>query len=296
MNEQNKDINALIKRIEELPTLPIVSQKILEIAGNPNASVKDLISIVEMDQALATKILKIANSAFYGFLSRVNSIEHAVVLLGNNEIQSIVLGASVQNFFSGSNAGTFDRKRFWKHAIVCSQVAKYLGTHFRLKDDGSLFLSGLIHDVGKLVLDQYMHDGFEAIMEHIASKQTTFSQAEKAVLGTTHYQIAGKLLTQWRFPKNVVMPIFYHHAPWHDKNNDTACIHIYLANIFTKLAGYACHPNEKPIDADQFARSSEMDFVVKSGFELDRTTLDKLVDHIQEFVLDEAENMMRFFD
>jgi HD-like signal output (HDOD) protein len=150
--------------------------------------------------------------------------------------------------------------------------------------------------MGKVVLDQYLHEEFLQIIEYISSHNSTFSKAEKAVLGTTHYQIAATLLKQWNFPTKVIMGILYHHAPWYDKNYMTNAIVIYLANILTKLAGYSCYAKEKEIDPYKFASSSEVDFIMKSGFDLDYETIKKFIYHIQEFVLAEADNVMRLFE
>jgi HD-like signal output (HDOD) protein len=153
----------------------------------------------------------------------------------------------------------------------------------------------IIHDIGKVVLDQYFHEELLQIIEYLSLTHTTFSKAEKEILGTTHYQIAAKLLKQWRFPEQVIMQILYHHAPWHDKNYGTNTIIIYLANVLTKLAGHPCHPEEKQIDLHEFANSSEVDFIIKSGFDLDYETTKKLISDIQEFILVETNNVMRLF-
>jgi len=287
----------LIQKIEQIPTLPIISRKIMEIAGDENRSFKDLVEIIEKDQALAVRILKIANSAFYGFLSRVSSLEHALVLLGANEVKSIVVGSSVHNFLSHNKGDTFDRTQFWKHAIICSQIAKLLGIHFfNIRDDNSFFLCGLVHDMGKVVLDKYFHEEFLQVIEYISLTNTTFSKAEKKILGTTHYQIAAQLLKQWKFPKKVIIQVLCHHAPWYDKNCETNSIIIYLANILSKFAGYSCHPDEKQIDLHEFANSSEIDFITKSGFDLDYETMEKLISHIQESIVGEADNVMTLFE
>lgn len=293
MNDISKNRLRLIQQIEELPTLPIISQKIIEVVTDKNASFNDLARIIEKDQSLAVKMLKVANSAFYGFLSKVSSLEHALVLLGADEVKSIVLGLSVYQFFSYKKDDSFDLSNIWKHAVLCSQIAKLLGTHFNLRDDDSFFLAGLIHDIGKVVIDQYFHEEFLRIIEYISVNTTTFSKAEKSILGVTHYQIAAKLLKQWRFPNKVIIQILYHHAPWYDKNYETNSIILYLANIFTKLAGYPCHPNEKQIKLDEFAHSSEIDFIIKSGFDLDYETMKKLLGHIQECIEDEADSVIR---
>ena len=241
-------------------------------------------------------VLKMANSSFYGFLSKVSSIEHALNLLGLNEIRCIVLASSVHRFFSNGRKGCFDRTLFWKHGIICSQVAKYLGNHFKVGNDDSVFLAGLIHDLGKVILDKYFNDEFIGVIDLIASYHHTFSRAEKEVLGTTHYHIAAKLLKQWKFPPKVIMQVFYHHAPWCDKNYSASSIMVYLANILTKLSGYCCHPDEKEIDPLEWARSPEIGFVVKSGFDLDYETLKKLIARLQEFIMEESDNMLRLFE
>lgn len=296
MSDNKRQIDKLVDQIESLPTLPVISQKIMEIAGKEDSTIQDMAFIIEKDQALATKVLKIANSSFYGFLSRISSLEHALALLGDNEVKAIVLGASVYNFFSNGKESVIDRGRFWKHAIICSQVAKYLATHFEVRNNDALFLSGLIHDMGKVVLDQYFHDEFVQIVDYIASEHTSFSKAEKKIIGTTHYQIGAKLLKQWKFPKHVIMQVFYHHAPWYDKNDPIQSIIIYLANIFTKASGYNCHPEEKSLDLKKLAESPEISFVVKSGFDLDYEGMKKLITNIQEYILNENDNVMRLFD
>jgi putative nucleotidyltransferase with HDIG domain len=296
MNPIDENKARLIRQIEELPILPIISQKILEVAADKNTSLRDLSRIIERDQVLAVKILKIANSAFYGFLSKVSSLEHALVLLGTDEVRSIVLGFSVYQFFSADKANSFDRARIWKHAMLCSQITKLLGMHFRIPDDGSLFLSGLIHDIGKVIIDQYFHKEFLQIIDYISSHNTTFSKAEKSILGATHYQIGAKLLKQWNFPPKVVMQILYHHAPWYSNNYEVNSIILYLANILTKLAGYPCHPQENVLNLHEFTRSSEINYINKSGFELDYATITKLIGHIKEFLDDESHNSMSFFE
>jgi HD-like signal output (HDOD) protein len=286
----------IVSKIEQLPTLPIISQNIMELMAKKDTSFQDLVKVVENDQSLALKILKIANSAFYGSLSKISSLEHAMVKLGMNEVRSIVLGVSVHSFFSNPTNGTFDRGRFWKHAIVCGQVAKYLGNYYKIGNDDSLFLSGLIHDMGKVVLDEYFHEEFLSVIEYIDSHSTTFSRAEKAVMGTTHYQIAAKVLNQWNFPKQVIMQILFHHAPWTDKGYEANSAMVYLANIITKLAGYPCHPTEQKIDPLEFSKSTQADFITKCGYDLDYDVLTKLINHVEEFIIEEADNMMKFFD
>ena len=230
MNTTNLD--SIMDTVEQIPTLPIVSQQIMGLLGDEDVAIKKLVNLIEKDQALAVKILKVANSAFYGTLGKVSTIDHALVILGLKEVKAILLAFSVHNFFSADGDDDFDRGDFWKHAIICSHVAKYLARHFNIVDSETVFLSGLIHDMGKVVFDKYLHEEFMEVLQYVSSNNESFSQGEKEILGVTHYQVGAKLLQKWNFPQEVIMNVFYHHAPWHDSNYLSGSIVTCLANIF----------------------------------------------------------------
>ncbi|MCF8068782.1 MAG: HDOD domain-containing protein [Desulfobacterales bacterium] len=292
----NTNINNLIKKIDQIPTLPIVSKQIMDLLKDPDASLNKIVDLIEKDVSLTVKILKVANSAFYGTLSKVSSIDHALVVIGLGEVRSILYAFSIYNFFPKTTEDTIDRSQFWKHSIVCSQVARYLSQYFEIPQNDSLFISGLIHDMGKIVFDQYFHDEFMEIHQYVEKHNTTFSKAEKEVIGITHYQVAAKLLQKWNFPKEVILQVFYHHAPWQNSGNGTGSTIVYLANMLSKMAGFYCSSQEQRIEISDFAHSNFMDYVVKNGFDLDANRLEQLVVHIREFIAKESENMMTFFE
>ena len=291
-----KNLDSFTQNIEQIPTLPIVSKKIMSLLSDEDISLKKIADLIENDQSMTIKILKVANSAFYGTLNKVSSIDNALVILGIEEVRSILMTSSIYNFFSANENDGFDRSQFWKHSIIASQVARYLARHFNIGKDDTLFLSGLIHDMGKAVLDQYFHEEFLQIIEYVSSNNESFSKGEKEILGITHYQVAAKLLQQWKFPEKVIMQVFYHHAPWHDKNYVSGSIITYLANIFTKLAGYPCLSSEKRIEISIFANSKVLDFINKSGFDLDVESIEKIINQIKELISMEAQNVLSFFD
>ena len=295
MNANHKNMDRLLQGIEKIPTIPVIGKKVMELAGNEDAAFKDLVAIIEKDQALASSVLRVANSAFYGFLSKVTSLGHALVILGVDEVRSIALGFSVHNFFSGSDNDVFDRTQFWTHGVICSQVARLLGKRLHIQNDGSFFLTGLIHDIGKIVLDQYFHEDFVQIVGHVSNGRTSFRKAEKEILGTTHSAVATQLLKQWRFPDEVVSQISYHHRPWGEKNNGTGASIIFLADVLTKLAGYPSHPDEREIDLKEFINSSEFDFVKRKGFGLNHEKMTELISEIQDLAVAEADNVMQLF-
>lgn len=288
-------IDAIVNTIEQIPTLPIVRSHIQTLFQHDDVSLHQLEEIIERDPPLAAKLLKLVNSSFYGMLNKISSIEHALVILGFKEVRNVVLGFSLQNHFKHTNEH-FNPKEFWKHSIVCSQIAKYLGKHFNTVDDGTFFLSGLIHDIGKLVVEQYFPDEFQRIIDYISQTNATFSQAEKEIIGVTHYHIAAKLLQQWHFPRRVIMQVFYHHAPWHDKNFSSGSTIIYLANILTKLAGYQCYPDEQKLSPSVCLNNTVCEYLNKNGFEIDADSLSLLQTSIAEFIAAEHDKALRLFD
>jgi len=288
-------VNDIINKIEHLPTLPIVSKQIKDLFENDDITIRSLEDLIQKDAPLATKILKMVNSSFYGLINKTSSLEHALVILGLKEVKNIVLAFSIQSYFTNENSN-IDRNRFWKHSIVCSQIAKFLGNHFNAPGKDTLFLSGLIHDIGKLVFDQYFHDEFLETVNMVVSKQIKTSEAEKNILGVTHYQVAAKLLQQWQFPKDVIMQVFYHHAPWHDMNYTSGSIIIHLSDVISKMLGYTCIENEQQPDIDTLLNPKVIDFLMKNNFDLDSESLEKLLVRINDLITNETNNVLKIFD
>ncbi len=279
-------LEALILTIEQIPTLPDTSTEILALIDDDNTSIDTITQFVERDQALSIQILKYANSPFFGTINTVSSIKHAIVIIGLGEVKSLLLAFTIQNFFATSHKDEKNRQRFWKHSLICSHIANYLARYFQFTSDSTIFISALIHDLGKIIVDQYLHDEFISVVDQIETRHTTFAEAEKAILGLTHYQIGAKLLQQWNFPAQVISQVYHHHAPWLDKNYRQGSTIIYLANIFTKMAGFPCLEGEKGLEMGLFAKSKAMRLIRESGFELAEDNLMELLKNIQQLLGD----------
>ncbi|MCK5227882.1 MAG: HDOD domain-containing protein [Desulfobulbaceae bacterium] len=288
-------IEKIIRKIEQIPTLPIVSRHIMTLLEDDEVPLKKIAEVIEKDMALAANLLKIANSPFYGTLSKISSIDHAIAILGISEVKAMLMASSIHHFFSTPETHSLDRKRFWHHSIICSQIAKHLSLHFKTGGEDGLFLAALIHDMGKIIFDRYFHDEFITIIDTIREEHESFSMVEKRVLGATHYQIAAKIMQQWNFPESVTMLVFYHHAPWQDKNHTTSSIIVYLANILAKIVGYPCMEEEKKIDVTSFCKSKAMKYIVQSGFDLDEKKFRTLIKNIRKLVADEGRSILSIF-
>jgi len=295
----DKEITTLVRRIEAIPPLPMVARQVMELLQDEEAPIGKIAELVEKDISLASRILTIANSPFYGTLSKVSSIDHALVLLGLKEVRAVLLAISVHHFFSGqsdaSKASDQEKHHLWRHAIVCSQTAKMLANHYKAQGADAIFLAALLHDVGKVVMQCFLPSLYRRITTEVKGKIHSFSKAERNIIGATHYQVAAKLLQQWQFPGRIILPVFFHHAPWHAKEFSSEAAIVYLANRLTHMAGYSTLPEEPETDPQQFAESDQCLFLVRSGFDLDSSLISRLVGQIR-LMLAENQHLFNFLE
>ncbi len=276
-------VDTLITTIDNLPPLPAISASVMAALNRDEVSIIEVTELIETDIALATQILKVANSPAYGAINTISTIQHAIMMLGLAEVHSLLLVFAVQKFFNQEAEDVELRRRFWTHSQICSYTAVLLNRHFKFGDTSAFFLAGLIHDIGKLVVDQYLHDEYQKIITEIKTNRTSYTEAEKSILGVTHYHIGAKLLQHWRFPKQLTMQIFLHHAPWKDSHFTSGSFIIFLANILTKLAGHPCLEEEKQLTIEEFCQSKAFHLLNKNGFEINRILLDNFLIQIKEF-------------
>lgn len=232
------DIQKILGKIDKLPTLPYVVSTLNDLIKNPNTSAADIHKVIMKDQALSSRILKLVNSAFYGFSERISSISHAIVILGFNTVKNVALTASVLNMFGGSDgkdSEVFDRKGFWVHSLAVAGTARLIASRVRLPSAEDIFVAGLMHDIGKLVLDQFVHDKFVEVLKVVKDKNIHIKDAENQVLdGVNHSQVGAWLATRWKLPSALVQIIGFHHRPALSDQflKPVACVH--LADILVR--------------------------------------------------------------
>jgi HD-like signal output (HDOD) protein len=208
-----------IKRIAEsiitLPTLPTVVSKMIELVDNPRTSAASLARLISTDQSLTARVLKLANSAYYGFSREISTVNMAIVVLGFNTVKDMGLSLSVLDVFKqGGVPGAFDVAKFWEHSIGCGVACRMLARKAYGRLVGEAFVAGLLHDIGKLVVNQYAHPDFEEIMVLVHKDGIGLDQAEEQVMGTSHAQIGGWLAEKWKLPTVICSSIEFHHKPW----------------------------------------------------------------------------------
>ena len=240
-------VESVVNQIQSLPTLPQVVHKVISMVENPGVSSAELAKTISLDASLVSIILKVVNSAFYGLPRKISTLTQATVILGFNTIKNIVLTASVFTAFEGGGTSNrFDRKKFWEHSISCAVACKVLSKRIRLGLPEEAFVAGLIHDIGKIVLDQFLHDKFEEVLDVVDAKDISFRLAEKDVLGVDHTQIGEWLCDKWRFPKQVQESVQFHHSPLLAESHKKMVAIVHLGNAISRLEGIGFGGDHQP--------------------------------------------------
>jgi len=206
-------VRRLVEKVQGLPTLPSMLTNINQMVLNPRTSAKEVAQVISSDPALTSKVLRVVNSSFYGFPNRITTITHAIVILGFNTIKSIVLSSTIFDVFRGSAPSEFDRPEFWKHSIGCGAAAKVLGRRIQYPMLEELFIAGLLHDVGKIVLDQFLPEKFAECLSTARSRDILLVEAEAKILGVTHADVGAWLFEKWNLSKGLVETTRCHHNP-----------------------------------------------------------------------------------
>ena len=236
------DSNAFFRRLDaipDIPTLPEIALKVNRLLQDEDISIRKLSGIIEKDQAIVVKILRLVNSSFYQFKTKIESIPRATVVLGLNTIRNAVLSVSVIDVFPHTESDDgLDIKEFWRHSIAVAVVSKHLCCKTLLESPDECFIAGLLHDIGKVVLAQYFVDLFSRICTEIQDEGFTFLEAEKKVAPVNHAQIGGHLAQQWQLPGPLTDAIKYHHAVSKFAANLNLLMIVHVANIIVNT----CRP------------------------------------------------------
>lgn len=220
----------------QIPTLPVIVNNILKVAGDKDTSAKDLAAVIINDQAIANKTLRLANSSYYGLSSKVDSIPRAIAVIGFNEVIGMTIGMSVFSAFNKKGShDTLDMRELWIHAIGCGTVARQIAKETAKKVTEQIYLAGLLHDMGKVILSLYFPEEYSAVLTDARQSQVPLFKKEEQMLGVDHAVLTGLLMERWSFPETLIFPCSSHH-------NFTACPleHMYDAAII-QLADFLCH-------------------------------------------------------
>ncbi len=213
-DEAHQLLDRIEGSIKNIPFMPQVLIKAQKAMANPKTDGKQLADILRTDPAIVTVMLKIANSAYYGQIGKVSSIEKACVMLGYQTVKELIMTTGVSNLLGKKLKGYgFNSGELWMHSMAVGIASKMIAvkTNPELSDDA--YLSGLLHDSGKIILDPYILERKEAFDLFLKAGDQTSFEAEKHILGFDHAEIASKICKKWNIPKDITTAIRNHHHP-----------------------------------------------------------------------------------
>ncbi|NQT19959.1 MAG: HDOD domain-containing protein [Planctomycetes bacterium] len=231
-----EDLRGLVDSIDDLPSFPAAIQKATAIADDPDASAQDLADVIQVDLALTAKILRVTNSAFYGLSRNVSTVREAVMILGFSSVRSLAVAVSTMKMFDTKDSALFTQDAFWLHSTSSALVAQQLCQLALLPETSEAFTAALLHDVGKVVLDQYAHEAFMKLLDAQQSEKRILPETELRIINTTHSEIGRRLCEIWNLPAPLCEAIGEHHTP-------TRARHHPMLAMVAGLADYICSAN-----------------------------------------------------
>ncbi|MFW5856942.1 MAG: HDOD domain-containing protein [Planctomycetota bacterium] len=237
-------LERITREIESLPTLPEVYTTVSRMLENPKVSASDIAEVISRDPAITAKLLKIVNSAFYGLPQQVSTLTHALVLLGFSTVKSLLLATSLTQVFGKAGTDRFDRPAFWTHCFATGLVAKSIAIRIGYVKVEEMFIQGLLHDIGKIVLDQYAPDEFAAVLAAAEEERILLREAEERLLGFDHSEVGALVAKRWNFPPHFAHSIGRHHRPRTADRLLQEASMVHLADIVcrAKQIGYGGDP------------------------------------------------------
>ncbi len=229
-----------IYSLSGLPTLPEIATEVMKLTREDRLSASQMVPIIDKDPSLTMKLLKIANSAYYGIGEKVDSLRQAIVVIGMRELGNLAIGFSViRAFMQGEESKQFYWRRFWEHCAACGHIAEILNGELRLGILSSPYSLGLLHDVGKLVLYRINPSLYEESLDFAKREKCDSIKAELEIFGITHMDAGKWIAEKWKLPEAIQYTIGYHHTPLQivDSEHSESTALIQLVDTITHLKG-----------------------------------------------------------
>ena len=234
--ERKDFLQKLTKEKITLPEIPSIVFELNEVIANPLSSAEDIAQVVHRSPSLTALLLKIVNSPFYGFPSKIDKISLAVTLIGTREISGLALGISILSLFNNIPKEILSMYSFIRHSLACGIISRILAAHKGIPQTEQLFVSGLLHDLGRLILYSYFPDQSRSILSRARSSDNLLYLQENDHLGCNHTHVVRHLLQQWKLPMVLENNVYFHHSPGEAQQPVPATL-VHLADIMTNGLG-----------------------------------------------------------
>ena len=234
VSSSSQTISNLKENIKNIPSLPEIITKSIELMQDKNTSAVTLSKIISNDVGLTARVLKLVNSAYYGFPKQISTIQQAITILGFTTIKGIILSASIYKMFSSEGAGSeFNYKQFWKHSLLVAFASKLIGKYSKDLVSSDIFSAAFLHDIGKIILAQYDRDNYTNVCIQNELSEFDYLKEEEKYCGINHCELGNIVAYSWNLPEVFCDVITYHHNPEKSINFKNECMAVYLANYIT---------------------------------------------------------------
>ena len=226
-----------IDKIDNLPTLQTVFAEVDRLCKNPDVGADELSSVIETDPSITLQLLSLANSAFFGFSRKINTVHEAISLLGNKTVQNAILNISGYDATKdlGDSAG-LDKKGFWAHSAGVGSLARFVCKEMKIERDEA-FTAGIIHDMRKIILDSLFTDFYKDVLAKVAKENVGIYQAEDEIIGLTHTQIGEELAETWNLSPELISAIAHHHQPKRVEGDAQIAHLVHVGDCVTRKLG-----------------------------------------------------------
>lgn len=266
----NHAITELVKGVDGLVTLPVVFVRISQLVESNNSSTGEIAAAVNLDPSFTLRLLRVANSTFYGFPATIDTVSKAVSIIGTRQIRNLALTTAVADSFSGLPNSLVSMENFWRHSLYCGLAARKLAMLAGKSDAEAVFTAGLLHDIGELVIfNRLPEQAKEALLLVLDSAdELAVYQAERQTMGLDHAQVGGELARQWKLPAMLEECIAFHHDIQAAKRYPRETAFVHIANILALMAEL------QTLDFDEVAP------VDPEAWELTGLTADEVIDSV----------------
>ncbi len=266
-------LEQLVQQLNSLPMIPSVIVKVNEQASNPQTSAIDLARTIMGDQALTARLLRVVNSPFYGFPRNISTVTEAVTILGFNPVRNLLLSSSVVDLLTADETPEFSPTAHWEHSVGTAVSASRIARYVRHEDQEEVFVSALLHDVGKLVLFHCAPKEYSAVRKMAQTEDIPVRTAEQRILGYTHEQVGRLLAERWKLPVRLSETVGYHHRPDLAQISKREAVIVHAADVFAHAMGFGVASDDAvpPLNQECWA-----------SLEFPATALDTMMAEIEE--------------
>jgi len=229
--EKRKSVKKKLKKLEGLPTLPPIVQRLNLMIEDEKTSIHQIANLIEKDQVITSKILRLANSAFYGFPKKVSTVQNALILLGINVVKVLIITSSIFEIIYKEDVG------LWEHSIGVAACSKILAEKVGLKEPQEVATAGLLHDLGRIIQKVSFKEEYEKILELTKNGKDPL-QAEKEILGIDHAEMGSFIMKTWNLPDRLVEAVDAHHEFEKAKEFKKEAAVVHLSDILIHVRGY----------------------------------------------------------